>query len=981
MAIIPINELPGQIELKPAIEQCYSEYLARILDAVESKQSVLVECDKLLVNYLVPALRERNQRRSAPILFEIVDHRRGDKGATVNAAEGMTFAVRNFSDRVAELDCQTCAVIVPNFDLLVSSDQSNTHLDLITRDLMAILYENPELVLIAFKDPNLNLPKPVLSFFPKQIEIIGIDRTYMRDLITKEEASRINTTAFEPYKLYKYVSGLNVVKLRQILQGFTSNAYTDNSGGKILNEIRNATLSDAEAELPDVTMDDIGGYNPIKNILNEDVLGLLDFIQDKAASAKMDEIRSYEKLIPKNILFTGPPGTGKTFFCKALAAQLNATIFIVNGPELKNKWVGESERAIRNIFNRARKCAPSLVVFDEIDSFAKQRASGDDSGGFDRSGGSTTSDNSMLNQLLTEMDGFRTEEMVFVIATTNLASTLDTALLSRFKYHIDVPYPNTSDRRDIMEVYNKSFGLDLNDEVFATIVEETEQWIDQNKWTRFAGRDLETIATALARFRLVESYKTGKNISAISITSGLAVKEVRQRIKTKSVEVTFDDIGGYDDVKESLQNEILSVLKIAKKMPVEQQTSIEALIPKGVIFEGPPGTGKTMFAKALANDLDATVSVVSGPELKGSFVGQTEAGIRKIFEEARKNAPSVIVFDEIDSLASQREGFAAGGYDRSVVNQILTEMDGLNEKGLVFVVATTNFAKSLDKALKRPGRFEYIIHIPYPDEKAREEIISIYNRKYDLGLDEKAIEHLIFRTDNWVDPQEGIKFSGDHIEAICRGIARKKIMDSQWSPTKDSLDAVISQRTKKPLYVSPDEERVIAAHEAGHAVVSMHIEGCRPIKRISIASEYDGSLGYVLHEEMPNKLIQNREELLAEICCLMGGRMAEEKLFEKIATGGANDIEKATLMATHLVTVFGYDKEIGSRLVTHPMIHGPNAANSISPEMLKKVEDAVDKVLNEQEARSLKCIEENWDEFSELMGKLIDDKVVEFNRK
>lgn len=976
MPPVPLRELPQSIDLNDLVAQCYGEHLDAILDAVHAHQSVLVECDKTLVVNLLIALRERNRARSSPITMEIVDHREGDAGATMNTARALNEQVRAFSQKVAETDGGSRAVVVPNFDILASSDQTTSHLDVLTRDMLAVLNENPDLILVAFKDPHLNLPNAVLSFFPKRIEIFGIERRFMPQIITQVEARRIDTQQFDPYSLYKYVSGLNAVKLRKVLQGFASERYADGGGESILNEIRKATVQDAQAELPRMPMDRIGGYDEVKQLLREEVLGLLEFIQKKSSTAEREELHAYERLIPRNILFTGPPGTGKTLFCKALATELNATIFVVNGPELKSKWVGESERAIRNIFARARKCAPSLIVFDEIDSFAKKRHGGDAGLSSGAPGTATASDSSMLNQFLTEMDGFRAEEMVFVIGTTNIASALDTALLSRFKHRIEIPYPDLDDRRAIMQVYDRMYDLHLSATVMDTILRETEQWIDQNNWTRFAGRDLEAVASALARGRVIQSYRENKPLQDIPVTPDQAAAVVREKIRTKPWDMTFADIGGYREVKARLQDEILSVLKAARGMSRPERLATEKLIPKGIIFEGPPGTGKTMFAKALANELDATVSVVNGPELKTGLVGETEAHIRRLFEEARKNAPSVIVFDELDSIASARE-LSAGGSERATVNQLLTEMDGIGQRGLVFVVATTNFAKLLDRALKRPGRFEYVINIPYPDQEARREILSIYNGKYRLGLGGEAIEHLLFRTDNWVDPEAGIRFSGDHIEAICRGIARRKLMDRSWKPTTDNLDRVVAQRTKKPLELSPAELAVVATHEAGHATVSMNIEGARPIKRISIASEYDGSLGYVLHEDMPNKFVQNRDELCAEICVLLAGRIAEKKLLGKVATGGANDLEKATLIATHLAATLGMDEEIGSRMVLHPMVHGRKAADSTSPELLRKVETAVDRILHEQEERAATCLDEKWDEYNALREQLMDRKVVE----
>ena len=975
MAFIPIENLPLEIDLREATLLCHHDTVDGILDAIEAGQSALVECDKLLVNYLIAALRERNRSRDRQTSLEIVDHRVGEHGPVADTASALSGAIRSFGEKVSAADGKSCAIIVPNFDLLVSADQTASHLDVTTRDMLALLHENPDLVIVAFKDTNLNVPKTVLSFFPKRFEIFGTDRVFLDRLVTQAEARRIDPARFDPYQLYKYVSGLNLVRLRKIMQGFATGRYSDGSGPWILDEIRRSTLSDAEAELPNVDFESIGGYGRVKAILKDEVLGLLRFIQEKAGSSSAAELRKYEKLVPRNILFSGPPGTGKTTFCKALATSLNATVFIVNGPELKSKWVGESEWAIRNVFARARKCAPSLIVFDEIDSFARRRA---EDGGAGQSGEGNGHDNSMLNQLLTEMDGFRPEEMVFTVATTNLASSLDTALLSRFKTRIEIPYPDAGDRREIMGCYDEKYGLGLSADVLGEIVSGTELWVDQNLWTRFAGRDLEAIASSLARRRLMRAYGSGVDAASIPVTVEEARDEVLSRIRTKPSATRFDDIGGYAEVKERLSGEILGILKRAKDLPHAERLAIEKLIPKGVIFEGPPGTGKTMFAKAFANELGMTVSVVNGPELKGSYVGETESRIRKVFSEARKNAPSVVVFDEFDSIASDRAESSAGGFQRSMVNQLLTEMDGMNESGLVFVIATTNFAKSLDRALRRPGRFEYVIEIPYPDPEARREIFSIYNRKYGLGLDGASVDHLVFRTENWVDPEQGIRFSGDHIEAICRSIARRKFIDPSWEPTKDGLDRAVAQRTKKPLDVAPEEEAVIAAHEAGHAIVSMHTEGCRPIRKISIASEYDGSLGYVLHGDAPNKFIQNREELLAEICCLLGGRAAERRLVGKVATGGANDIEKATLIATHLVASFGMDEKIGSRMVMHPLIHGPKAAGCASPGLLALVDEGVDRVIREQDERAEKCLAEHWDEYNRLRETLIAEKAVEF---
>jgi len=357
--------------------------------------------------------------------------------------------------------------------------------------------------------------------------------------------------------------------------------------------------------------------------------------------------------------------------------------------------------------------------------------------------------------------------------------------------------------------------------------------------------------------------------------------------------------------------------------------------------------------------------------------GESERRVREIFAEARRNAPSVIVFDEIDSIAGAREQ-TTFGVDRSMVNQLLTEMDGFRGGELVFVVATTNFAASLDQALRRPGRFEYVINIDYPDDDARAAILQLYNRRYELGLDEKLIDHLSFRTSGWVDPTSGTRYSGDHLEAICRALCRRRLREPGRTLTIDDLDQAVAQRTKKPLKVTAAEEEVIAVHEAGHAVVARHTEGSMPVRKISIASEYDGSLGYVLHGEPEHRYVQDERQLRAQIVCLMGGRMAERLVLGRVASGGANDIEKATLIATHLVAQFGMDKEVGPRTVMHPMVHGKNAAGATSPELLAAVERRVGLMLSEAETEAERLLDVHRAELDELKRELLAKKVVEF---
>ncbi len=985
MAWVPIEALPEEVSERDAVRLCYDAQIASTVSALSAGQSVLVECEKLAATEFLRAVRRVLSNRGGPRLF-IADPRRGGGGGAGRApanqpARGVMGAVAALRATVEELsrlldsgEVVDSVVAIPQFDLMVSADQSGQHLDAMTRDVIILLYEYPDVTFLAFRDPALHLSKPLLDFFPKRIEVAGIERRFLPQVVTRAEARRLHPTHFDAYALYKYVSGLNAVRLRRVLAGLRSDRFVDGDAQAVYRELRAATMGIVGAELPDVRFDrDVAGYSQVVDFLRREVLGLMRRLADGAAEMQAEEIEAVERLLPRHLLFVGPPGTGKTLLCKALATELDATVIVVNGPELKSKWVGESEERIRRIFARARQCAPSIVVFDEIDSFGRSRAGG----GADRAG-ATVVEHSMLNQLLTEMDGFRSEETVFVVGTTNFAESLDEALRSRFDLVVEVPYPDRQDRGAILDVYDAKYGLGLSAGVREAIVEATEQWVDPDAWRRFAGRDLQRVAATLARRRFIEAAHSGVDVTSIPITETMAREAVEELIARKLVPLTFDDIGGYDDVKQRLRQDILELLRQALALAPGERERLARAIPRGVIFEGPPGTGKTMFARALATHLGAAVSVVRGPELKEAAYGASEARVRELFAAARRNAPTVLVFDEIDAIASSRA--TGGSVDRSLVNQLLTEMDGLGARELVFVVATTNFADSLDQALRRPGRFEFVFHIGYPDAAARRAIFELYAGRYELQLDAAALDYLVDRTDGWVDLQAGTRFSGDHIEAICRALYRRRLRSGGAPLTRADLDAALRQRTGKPERLTPKEREVVAAHEAGHAIVALHTPGAQPVRRVTIESEYDGSLGYVLHGPRAERHITDERTLYAQLACLMGGREGERLAFGRIASGGAEDLHKATVLATHLVAAFGMDDEIGPRMVLHPLVHGEGVGGTTPPALLERVEERVGILLRRAAESARKTLEAHAEEFDALRRRLFESGTVEFTR-
>lgn len=375
------------------------------------------------------------------------------------------------------------------------------------------------------------------------------------------------------------------------------------------------------------------------------------------------------------------------------------------------------------------------------------------------------------------------------------------------------------------------------------------------------------------------------------------------------------DLGGYVKVKQRLRSEILDVLAARDALSDESEvTRLESLIPRGMIFWGPPGTGKTLFAKAMATALGAAITVVSGPELKSRWVGESEENLRQIFHRARQSAPAIIVFDELDSFASARGTYTGSGVEHSMVNQLLTEMDGFHREELVFVVGTTNFVESLDPALLRPGRFEFQLHIPYPDADDRREILKIYDSSMRLGFTPDGLEAAVRRTAERVEgTARGTRFSGDHLNALCRSLARIRLREGNGRPTNaDDVERALTEWVERPERTA-EEELVIATHEAGHAVCAMHCEHAPPLERVSIRGD-GAAFGFERHEERTHRFQVTRGQLLDDLCVLFGGREAEQLLLNDLSIGSAEDLRRATAIARALVEEFGMGGEaIGTR--------------------------------------------------------------------
>ncbi|GAC1455033.1 MAG: CDC48 family AAA ATPase [Ktedonobacteraceae bacterium] len=473
---------------------------------------------------------------------------------------------------------------------------------------------------------------------------------------------------------------------------------------------------------------------------------------------------------PKGVLLYGPPGTGKTLIARVVAAETNASFFIINGPEIINKFYGESESRLRSVFQEAQRKAPSIIFIDELDALAPKRA---------ETGGEV--ERRIVGQLLALMDGMASRGQVVLIGATNQPNALDPALRrpSRFDREISLRVPDVRGRTEILRIHSKDAAL-ANDIDFARLAQLTPG---------FVGADLEALCREAAMIALRRvlphiDYQKGyipyETLVNLNITMGdfqAALREVEpsttREVYVEVSETSWDDIGGLQDIKDTLTEGVEWPLRYPE---IYANAKVEA--PRGVLLAGPPGSGKTLLARALAHQCEASFISIKGPELLSKFVGESEKGVREIFRRAKQAAPCIIFFDEIDSLAPRRGGGNDGNVGDRVIAQLLTEMDGIEGREGVIVLAATNRPDMIDPALLRPGRFDLIVELQYPTEIERQAIFKVHLRDRPLAP-EITVEELARLTEGR---------SGADIEAICRRAALLALRD--WISPKLALGRV-----------------------------------------------------------------------------------------------------------------------------------------------------------------------------------------------
>jgi len=500
-----------------------------------------------------------------------------------------------------------------------------------------------------------------------------------------------------------------------------------------------------------VTYEDIGG-------LGEQIQRIREMIELPLRHPEVFDHLGIEP--PKGVLLHGPPGTGKTLIAKAVANETFASFLSISGAEIHGKFYGESEARVREIFAQAQENTPCIVFIDEIDAIAPNR--NEVTGEVEKR---------VVSQLLALMDGLESRGQVVVIGATNRPNALDPAIRrgGRFDREIEIGVPDREGRFEILQIHVR--GMPLTGDVDLMKIAELTHG--------FTGADISELckeAAMKALRRVIPEIDFDANYVPVEVLNKLVVTmhdftdalrfvepSTMREVYVETPNVTWDDVGGLKEIKQELREAI--------EWPLKYQDLFEkagAKPPKGILLSGPPGSGKTLLAKAVAHESGVNFINIKGPELMSKFVGESEKGVRKTFKRAKQVAPCIIFFDELDALAPRRgSGITDSHVSERVISQILTEMDGLEELHGVIVLAATNRADLIDPALLRPGRYDLILHVPTPDREARAEIFQIHTRGNPLAKD-VFFEELVAET-------EGCQ--GADIEAICREATMIAIRD------------------------------------------------------------------------------------------------------------------------------------------------------------------------------------------------------------
>lgn len=502
--------------------------------------------------------------------------------------------------------------------------------------------------------------------------------------------------------------------------------------------------------------------------------------------------------------------------------------------------------------------------------------------------------------------------------------------------------------------------FDSGAEFSSEIIQQTDPWITL----------LVSWVLPIVIFIAIGQYISRKMIKnaggANSMMFGMGKSNAKVYVKS-SEGIKFSDVAGEDEAKESL-SEIVEYLHDPSKY-----RNIGATMPKGILLVGPPGTGKTMLAKAVAGESNVPFFSMSGSEFVEMFVGMGASKVRDLFKQAKEKAPCIVFIDEIDAIGQKRDGRLGGNDEREqTLNQLLTEMDGFEDNTGVVILAATNRPESLDPALTRPGRFDRRVPVELPDLKGREDILKVHAKKVktDRDIDYGKVARM-------ASGASGAELANIVNEAALRAVRNGRDCVTQ-SDLEESIEVVIAGYQKKNAILTDEEKRIVAYHEIGHALVAAKQTQSAPVQKITIVPRTSGALGYTMQVEEGNHYLMSKTELENKIATLTGGRAAEELIFNSSSTGASNDIEQATKIARAMITRYGMSDEfdmVAMETVTNQYLGGDTTL-ACSAQTQSEIDRQVVSLVKKQHEKAARILEENRQKLDELAQYLYEKETI-----
>ena len=944
--MVNVADLAETIDREQLVAEVYRAPLDRVINALEGGTRVLLECDKELVISIINELSRGLMQGPSGRVLRVADHRR-DGGEGPIAATGREVA-RIIDLLTEEHDPSDVVVAIPHLDCLVGGS-AQSGLDLTTRTLMVRLAELGCGGLLGMIDPAVPVPDAVRERFEVHVKFAAVTLPVLHRCITQAEARCIGLDQIDLLSLYPHLSGYHLFRLRRVLSGLVHRGFGHDCPDAVRAYLVEQRMErPGSARIPTRRLDCVAGYEATKAQIRT------HFLEPVRAA-----LTGQGPALRRHMMFDGPPGTGKTMMGEAIAGELGLPFFLMKGPEVLGSLVGQTERNLRTIFQNAIEARPSIIYGDELASLAARR--GGDSQSQADSWHATRHGDSFTDQLLSLVSALPPD--VYFIGSCNYRDRLDRALRDRFTREIRVGSPSRADRRAILQLHAEAYGVELTAEVLDTFVGETSGFVDNDALAMWTGRSLEGLMSAASQLPAVD-VATARQLVA------------ERRVSPRS-NVCFDEIVGSEVAKSELLD-IVELVRALHKASPEERRRMVALIPTGILLEGMPGTGKTRLAEAFGTALhtEAAVLVKSASDFVFGLVGESEAAFANTVSVLRDATVGVLILDEVDALFGNR-GVRGGN---SVVSGLLSAFSGFGEDGRgLIVVGTTNIPDSLSAAAKRPGRFSKQIVVGPPAGTERAAIFALHAQRLGVGPVTPGVRALVTQRTGYAAPRSAQAWTGAHLREVAEVLARRDVLDADFCFDSTTVrDAIARVSGKQRRKMSAEERRVVATHEASHAVISLARPDVPPALEVSVDTDFGDAAGYTRHAVEGHGTVMRRAQVLGLLDVLMAGAIGEEVMLGDVSTGAQHDYERATQLAYQAVCQWGMDPEFGRFRVRHPAIDGPSALGC-QPAMQQRADDRVMKMLQAAERRAKKDIQKFKPALQELVDRLMSEGTVQLD--